>query len=344
MASFKIFGNKGDNKVILRGKINDFKDYNELQKKIIESIKNAKKKSIKLKENDKFILSFIEDKEKNDIYIPKDLSLGIWDNKTFTYFKEKLSFRGIQNVTYKFFIEIVNKFPNWKKKQNHIFLKEALDSTWDPIEEEIITDVDLLKLEESNINYKKMKEELKKNEEKLNEIIHWNIICNNCFKKDFNGKRFICAECKNYNLCQDCEKLFYQKQIHQRNHTLIQINKSLNDEKDDNLCKYSNIIGNNYQELKSIPSTFQLEINIINNGEKDLKDCYILPIRYGPDYLTCRPKIIKDEVQRNMLVKATIVVKLPHSNKGYFEGYFRMFTPNGLPFGNVLYIKVLNGD
>ena len=343
MATFKIFGNKDDKAVILRGKINDFTDYNVLQKKIINSTKNYKKIPIKIKENDKFILAFIDDK-KNDIYIPKDLPLGIWDNKTFHFFKEKLSLRGIQNVTYKFYIEIVNKYPNWKKKQNHIFLKEALDSSWDPIEEEIITDVNLIKLEESNINFKKMKEELKKNEEQLNKIVHKNIICNCCFKNDFNGKRFICAECKNYNLCQDCEKLFYQKQIHQRNHTLIQINKSLNDDTDDNLCKYSNIIGNNNIELKSIPSSFQLEINIINNGEKDLKDCYILPIRYGPEYLSCHPKIIKDEVQRNMSIKVSIVVKLPHSNKGYFEGYFRMFTPNGLPFGNVLYLKVLNGD
>ena len=344
MATFKIFAKKDDKAVILRGRINDFNTYNDLKKKLFESYQNSKKRTIHLKETDNFILAFIEDNKNKDIYIPNDLSLGIWDNKTFNFFKEKLSLRGIQNAAYKFYIEKVKKYPIWKKKQNHAFLEEALNSSWKPIEEDIIEDVSLMKLEESKINYNKMKDELIKNETVLNKVIHKNIICNNCFKKDFNGKRFICAECKNYNLCQDCEKILYQKQIHQRNHTLIQVNKSLNDETKDNLCKYSNIIGNNNQEFKSVPSSFQLELNIINNGENDLKNCYILPVRYGPEYLSCYPKVINEEVQRNMSVKITIIVRVPYNNKGYFEGYFRMFTPKGLPFGNVIHIKVLNGD
>ena len=45
-----------------------------------------------------------------------------------------------------------------------------------------------------------------------------------------------------------------------------------------------------------------------------------------------------------MSVKVLLVVRLPHEDKGYFEGYFRMFSPNGLPFGNILIVKVLNGD
>ena len=147
---------------------------------------------------------------------------------------------------------------------------------------------------------------------------------------------------KKSNICQECEKEIYHKQIHQRNHTLIQINKALNDEIIDNLSNYSNIIVNNNQEFKSVPSSFQIEINIINNGENNLKDCYILPVRFGPGYLSCQTKVIKDEVQRNMPVKISIIVRVPHNNKGNFEGYFRMFTPNGLPFGNVLYIKVSN--
>ena len=75
-----------------------------------------------------------------------------------------------------------------------------------------------------------------------------------------------------------------------------------------------------------------------------LKNCYILPVRFGDEYLTCNPKIITDEIQRNMSLKVILVVRVPQNNKGYFEGYFRMFTPGGLPFGNVLCVKVLNGD
>lgn len=339
MASFKIFGSKEDRAVLHKGKINDYKDYKELKDKIIDVSRNAKLKQNKIKERENFILNFMED-QRNNCYIPDDLSKGIWDNRTFSYFKEKLNHRGIQNVTYKFFIEKVQRLPKWKRKENHEILNEALETSWNPINDDILNSITLNKLEESKIIYNKQKEQLKNNEEELNNEEHENIICNNCYKKDFHGKRFICSECNNYNLCQDCEKNFYQKQIHNREHTLIQVNKSLNDE----LYKYNNIIGNNNQEFKNVPSSFQLEISIINSGENDLKNCYILPVRFGDEYLTCNPKIITDEIQRNMSLKVILVVRVPQNNKGYFEGYFRMFTPGGLPFGNVLCVKVLNGD
>ena len=343
MAQFKIFGSKDDKSVILKGNFNEYKDYNELRRKLIDSSQKAKKKEFKLKENEKFILSYFEDKK--DYYYPKDLDQGIFNNKTFSYLKEKLTLHGVgADSTYKFFINKVDKNPKWKKKENHEFLKEALDSSWGPIHDDIIAGVNLSKLEESKIKYQKMKDELKKNEKQLNKEVHKNVICNNCFKKDIKGKRFICAECNNYNLCQECEKLFYQKQIHQREHTLIQVNKALDNYDDDDLCNYNNIIGNNNQEFKNVPSSFQLEINFINNGENDLKDCYILPVRFGDEYLKCNPKVITGEIQRNCPAKINLVVRVPQNNKGYFEGYFRMFTPQGLPFGDVLCVKVLNGE
>ena len=40
----KIFGSKDDNSVLVKGKVNDFKNYNELKKKIIDSSQNSKKK------------------------------------------------------------------------------------------------------------------------------------------------------------------------------------------------------------------------------------------------------------------------------------------------------------
>ncbi len=342
MATFKIFESKGSNSVLLNGKFSDYQDYTQLKKKLID--KTSRNPNFKIKDRDIFTLSFSIDKKKNpEIYIPNDLKDGIFNNKTFSHFKEKLDLRGNPKAAYRFIITKLDKLPRWKKKENHEFLKEALDSSWEPINADIISGVSLIKLEESNINYNKMKEELKKSEAKLNKVVHNNIICNNCFKKNFNGKRFICAECNNYNLCQDCEKLFYQKQIHPRDHTLIRVNKAFNSEDENNLNKYNNIIGNNNQEFKNVPLSFQLEISVINIGENDLNNCYILPVRYGEDFLSCSPKVIKEEVQRNMTVKINLVIRVPN-NKGYFEGYFRMFTPHGLPFGNVLFVKVLNGD
>ena len=80
-----------------------------------------------------------------------------------------------------------------------------------------------------------------------------------------------------------------------------------------------------------------------NNGENNLQNCYILPIRYGEEYLFCKSKKITDSIQRGANSKISLEVKVPKKD-GYFEGYFRMFTPNGIPFGNVINIKVLNGN
>ena len=343
MATFKTYGKKEDKYVIAKGKFSDFQNYNELKQKIIAGSHNPQNKGNKLEARDKFILAF--DQGKGDLYIPDELKKvgGIWHNPSFKFFKEKLAFRDI-NASYKFIVKKVDRFPVLKIKENHEFLDEALEKYWKPIHDDIISGISLDKFEESKLAYKKLKKELEKNEEKINKEIHNKVICNNCFKRDIKGKRFICAECNNYNLCQECEKLCKEKQIHPREHTLIQVNKALNDVKIDNLYKYSNIIGNNNQEFKNVPAAFQLETSIINNGENDLKDCYILPVRYGDNYLTCGPKVIEDEVERNMAITMSLIVRLPQDNKGYFEGYFRMFTPHGLPFGDVLYIKVLNGD
>ena len=330
MATFRILYPE---KVLFKGNFNDFKSYNDLKQKVIDK---SQKKDQKLKENDVFILKFKND---NNLFIPGDLQEGIWNNQTFNYFKEKISLRKIIG-NYTFQIEKLKKLPKWKKKDNNAYLQASLKDSWKNISNDIIKDLNSLKLEQGNAEYTKLKKQFEENEKKINKQKHNDIVCNNCYKKDFSGKRFICAECNNYNLCQDCEKLFYKKQIHEREHTLVQINKTPKDD----LSKYNNIIGNNNQEFQNVPSSFSIEFSVVNSGDADLEKCYILPVRYGDKYLTCSPKIIEGSAQRNFIVKISLLARLPHSNKGCFEGYFRMFTPNGLPFGDVLFVKVQNGD
>lgn len=337
LPSFKILPSKDKKQVLVKGVFSEYPDYQKLKNRIIDA--SDKVKGFKIKENDNFKLIFVE--ENDDFYIPSQLKngVGIGNQKSYNYFTEKLVLRGIKGKCYKFYVEKMKRPYKFKEKENSVFMKEALDASWLPIYDNIIKDVNLSKLEESQVEYNKMKEQLKKNEEKINKEVHKNIICNNCFKNNIKGKRFVCAECNNYNLCQDCEKIYYQKQIHQREHTLIQVNKAL----DDDINKYNNVIGNTTQIYKNVPSSFPIEFSVVNSGENDLKDCYILPVRYGEEYLSCSPKKITDSVIRNMPIKINLVVRVP-DEKGYFEGYFRMFTPNGLPFGNTLCIKVLNGE
>lgn len=341
MSGFKIYEKPDDKRVIFKAKFSEINKYNDLKQKLIDATQSGKFKNFRLAERDKFVLTYILDKDQDKKpFIPDDLKDGFWDNKTFGYLKEKLSLRGIQNAQYKLYVKKVDQYPKWKKRENHEFLTKALNDSWKPIFEDIVDEVSLMKLETSKIEYLKKKEDLTNLEKGLNKEEHENVVCNNCFENNIKGKRFICAECNNYNLCQKCEKLFYQKQIHPREHILIQVNKAI---KEEILYSYNNIIGNNNQEFKNVPFSFQLEFKVINNGEKDLKGCYILPIRYGEDYLSCAPKKITEEVKRTLSTTITLLIRVPHK-KGYFEGYFRMFTPEGLPFGNVLCVKVLNGE
>ena len=47
------------------------------------------------------------------------------------------------------------------------------------------------------------------------------------------------------------------------------------------------------------------------------------------------------ESKKGENAKVNLAIKLP-DKFGYYEGYFRMFTPSGLPFGDIIKIKVFN--
>ena len=341
MANIKILNGKEDKMVLFKANINDIGDYNkDLRSKIIDKSHLNNKNKNSLRENDTFILSFCEDKDK-DLYIPDEVHEGIWNNQTFQYFKDKLIAHKIKEVTYKFYInKLPGKYPKWKKKEYNEFLKGALIQKWEKIYNKLNNELSSVRLEESLSIYNKTKEEMDNLEKKLQEVKHTNIICNNCYKADFTGKRFMCALCSNYNLCQECEKNFYQKSIHPREHTLIQINKNIEESYD--ISNYSNIISNKEQIFKNVPPCFISEFTVVNSGDNELKGCYIMPVKMGDNYLSCTTKVINESIQRNNPIKIKLVVKIPDEATGYYEGFFRMFTPYGLPFGEVIHIKVLN--
>ena len=340
MATIKVLFNDA---VVIRDKrIDEFSKYIDLKKEIV---KNSKKDSSskKLTMADSFVLSFVKDKNNPNLYFPEELPDGIFSNKTLDYLKEKLSLRNIKEK-YKFNVIKKDKMPEWSRKPYNEILQYTLDNVFKPIIDEIQKEVSLDKLEQSEIEYSKLKNTLEEKEKKLNKS-HKNIICNNCFENNFKGKRFICSECNNYNLCQECENILYIKEIHSREHVFIQINKSF---EQNNFFKYDNIIGNYNKEFNYISSDFfNLELTIVNIGENDLKNCYILPIRFGERYLDCIPNIIKESVKKNMSLNIELCIRKAdtigiNSKSKSLEGYFRMLTPEGIPFGNVVFIKVLN--
>ena len=128
--------------------------------------------------------------------------------------------------------------------------------------------------------------ESNKTDENFNEEEHKSIICSNCYKINFKGIRFICSECQNYNLCYECEDLKSKKLIrHNQNHIFIRINRPI----DINIKKYDNIIKRNNQnlivDLKNKEKKLIIPIDIINNGEESLKNCYFRPVGFGENYI-----------------------------------------------------------
>ena len=316
-----------NNTVVLKDKkFDEYEKYNKLRQEILE-------KCTKLTQKDNFVLKFIKDNNNANLYFPPELNIGIFNKDTFNYLKEKIALRGIKEK-YKFEVVKVDRVPIWKRPKFENILKETLDIVYQPIIDEIKSDVSLGKLEESQINYSELKNQLIQKENQLNEE-HPNVICNNCFEKII-GRRFICSECNNYNLCQQCEKLFFKKQIHNRKHVLIQINSPI----DVDIIKYNNIIANNNKEEKKDSKDFFYTFTCLNNGSIEWKNCYILPVRYGDEYLTCEPLKINKVINQLYSYEISLKISVPDTNKKTYEGYFRMFTEEGLPFGQVITIKI----
>ena len=57
----------------------------------------------------------------------------------------------------------------------------------------------------------------------INQKIHNGISCNGCNKNVINGIRYKCFFCKDYDLCEECEKALPVTKIHNEHHSFIKI-------------------------------------------------------------------------------------------------------------------------
>lgn len=182
--------------------------------------------------------------------------------------------------------------------------------------------------------------ESNKTDENFNEEEHKSIICSNCYKINFKGIRFICSECQNYNLCYECEDLKSKKLIrHNQNHIFIRINRPI----DINIKKYDNIIKRNNQnlivDLKNKEKKLIIPIDIINNGEESLKNCYFRPVGFGENYIDGKKITINENIKRTEEIEVKIELNKIKKPGEYFSNW-RMFTQEGIPFGKVFYLVI----
>jgi hypothetical protein len=307
--------------------INLFKKntWNEFNKQILETISELKEK--------KYIINFVKDS--------KFKFAPVFDEETFQDFynyvikkyeenNEDFSSKNAPLIETK----IVENYP--EKINYSKILEKALDQGLNNMRES------LKKLfnEETLKKMAKIYETKNDNKENEKKVIHNNIICNNCYSKDFNGPRFICAECENFNLCEKCEKM----NVHFPNHVLIQYNLNVSNE---DYYLYQNIIKENEQiltinlnEIKE--GKINLDVTVCNNGLKSFSKCFFSPISFGNNALFGKRLLIEEKSEEiTSGQKTTFKITLDNiKSEGNYYSKWRMFTPEGLPFGKVLYLNI----
>ena len=179
--------------------------------------------------------------------------------------------------------------------------------------------------------------------------IHYGIVCNKCGKRDIEGKRYKCAQCTNFNLCEKCENNY----IHDMKHIMIRILYPLKSDKELNSKINKNI------SYKNQDMNYNLEPKIFNlDGTRDIdvQQVNIKNIGAAPwrgVYLKCiedKSEIIGDEYEINYnansgsMVKASIQFsdlknQLKPGKKTYIC-FFQMFNGKNESFGNVTKVKV----
>ena len=173
---------------------------------------------------------------------------------------------------------------------------------------------------------------------------HLNVVCHNCLASNFTGARYICCECENFNLCQNCKE--NPNITHNPDHAFVKIYKpaQLDIKTYKNLFRPNKILLNNNKE------SFEINFEILNKGASNLKGCYISSIKASKEYLKCIKKVITEDIKKDekKRIKLSIIFddedEDEDANQDVFEGYYRLFTEEGIPFGDVLYLQVIAED
>lgn len=326
----KIFCNDIGKQVIYKPDIFSLNNYDELKKNTLEKLKNKNSNTNK-NTNKKYIFEILE------------CNIGIdsfWDSDTFNYFISKLK----ENLPEKIKLNLkkVDKYPKWERPQYLEIFKNSLNSAWNSTKKEIEEDLTEKYLDDGKRHYLLEKQgnepDLK---EELFSNIHTNIVCNNCLSSNFKGARYICSECNNFNLCEYCLKKACA--FHKPEHTFIKLNNPIFED----IQKYNSIFSPNKKLItQKEEQPFEIKIDIINNGEKNLKGCFISPIRFGKNYLGCLKTTILDDCKKGDKITLNVLIKFEDEEDeeellDSYEGFFRLMTKDGIPFGDIYNIKVL---
>jgi hypothetical protein len=307
---------------------------------------------------------FIEEKAKREITSQEDYEIMSKE-----YINENV-IRVTVNIVDKntqFIIPDFNKKPD-KNIINEVSNEASINFVGQKKEtemEEQINQILKLKMKELEDNlteelYSNLKNEISKSKiqnKALNNIeeedngqkkIHRGITCNKCGKKDFKGKRYKCAKCSNFNLCEKCENNY----IHDMKHIMIRI---LNPLKSDN--ELNSKINKNIA-YKNQDMNYNLEPKIFNldaRKDTDIQQVKIINTGITPWRGACLKFVDKSEIigevfdiNYNVNSGSSLNAKITfndlknqiNSNKKIYYCFLQMFNRNGESFGNITKIKV----
>ena len=164
------------------------KEKNEKEKLIKEFEKKQKNYSEKIKnyENQISILEQNNNKKKEGINVENS---KILKNKYENELKKEK--------------ERILKIVNDKIEESKIKLKKLYEEKYQKKEEELHKKLNASINEKINASLLKNSQN---NEKYKNKTLHQNIKCEKCFICPIEGDRYKCSQCKDYNLCQDCEE------------------------------------------------------------------------------------------------------------------------------------------
>ena len=325
---YKDLANKN---VVGKADLFSFQSYDKLKDLIMEKSKAQAFKNVRLNEKHKFILE-ISDYEMAGLK-------AIWDTDTYKYFFDTIQQNPPEKI--KLIIKKVDEFPKFERPKYLTILAEALIFGWESTKKEIKDELTEDYLSDGNRLFIQGKKENNINNENIPEDIikdiNINVICNNCLNSNFLGQRYICAECENFNLCNYCQEKV--RVSHNKDHTFIRLDIPIIED----IQKFNSILSPNKMLLKKAHEPFEMKIKVINNGEEDLQGCFLSPIRFGKKYLGCIKNTITEECQKGKETTLNVFMKFEdfeEDPKDLYEGYFRIFTEEGIPFGDILFIQV----
>jgi len=179
-------------------------------------------------------------------------------------------------------------------------------------------------------------------------LVHKGIHCNKCGKQNIQGIRYKCAQCMNYNLCENCESNY----IHDMKHILVKIRYPAADSELNSKINRNISYKNQNMNYSVEPKKFDLDSNLDMNVQKvTLENIGLAP--WKGVYIRCLEdisEIIFDENEINNTVNSgnSIDIQLTFpdlknklkQNKSVYNCFLQMFNQRNESFGNVTKIKI----